>query len=85
MHGTLGTTSSVRPCPLTRGQRRPKYVLGHSINLGALVITLVLTVILIGYLRWENKKRDSGERDARLVEGDVSRLGHRHPSFRYTL
>lgn len=63
----------------------PKYALGHSISLGALVITLFLTGVLVVYLGWENKKRDRGERDVRLVEGDAHRLGHRHPSFRYTL
>ncbi|KAK4183016.1 putative transporter [Podospora australis] len=63
----------------------PKYALGHSISLGALVITLFLTGIQVAYLGWENRKRDRGDRDARLVEGDAHRLGHRHPSFRYTL
>ncbi|KAK5655800.1 hypothetical protein OQA88_5338 [Cercophora sp. LCS_1] len=63
----------------------PKYVLGHSISLGALVITLILTCAQIAYLSWENKKRDCGDRDARLVEDNSHRLGHRHPRFRYTL
>ncbi|KAF2868256.1 MFS transporter-like protein [Massariosphaeria phaeospora] len=63
----------------------PKYTLGHSVNIGALVITFILASAQILYLRWENKKRDRGDRDGRLLEGDVSRLGHRHPLFRYTL
>ncbi|KAK0719046.1 major facilitator superfamily domain-containing protein [Apiosordaria backusii] len=63
----------------------PKYALGHSISLGALVITLFLTGLQVSYLSWENGKRDKGERDVRLVEGNVHRLGHRHPAFRYTL
>ncbi|KAK0663928.1 putative transporter [Cercophora samala] len=63
----------------------PKYALGHSISLGALVITLFLTGLQVVYLSWENKKRNRGERDVRLVEGNVHRLGHRHPAFRYTL
>ncbi|KAK3994184.1 putative transporter [Cladorrhinum sp. PSN332] len=67
------------------GRDAPKYALGHSISVGALVITLLLTGVQIAYLRWENKKRDRGERDVRLLEGNMHRLGHRHPSFRYTL
>jgi len=63
----------------------PKYALGHSISLGALALTLILTGIQIAYLNWENKKRDCGDRDVRLVQGDEHRLGHRHPAFRYTL
>jgi len=66
-------------------QFRPKYALGHSISLGALVITLILTLVQIGYLHWENRRRDRGDRDARLLQEDAHRLGHRHPLFRYTL
>ncbi|KAK0623998.1 MFS transporter-like protein [Immersiella caudata] len=63
----------------------PKYALGHSISLGALVITLFLTCAQIGYLEWENRKRERGDRDERLLQDDTHRLGHRHPRFKYTL
>ncbi|KAK4173742.1 putative transporter [Triangularia setosa] len=62
-----------------------KYALGHSINLSALVITFFLTGLQVAYLSWENKKRDREERDVRLVESNVHRLGHRYPAFRCTL
>ncbi|OAL06881.1 MFS general substrate transporter [Phaeosphaeriaceae sp. SRC1lsM3a] len=63
----------------------PKYVLGHAVSLGALVLTVILATAQVFYLQWENKKRDKGERDHRLVEEIESKLGHRHPNFRYTL
>ncbi|KAI1324291.1 MFS transporter-like protein [Xylariaceae sp. FL0255] len=63
----------------------PKYVLGHSVSLGAVVLNLLFVLIQITYLTWENKKRDQGHRDNRLSEGNLHRLGHRHPSFRYTI
>jgi hypothetical protein len=63
----------------------PKYVLGHAVSLGALVITVILAVAQVLYLHWENKKRDRGERDERLGQENEGRLGHRHPNFRYTL
>ncbi|KAH9860612.1 hypothetical protein J1614_011943, partial [Plenodomus biglobosus] len=63
----------------------PKYALGHSISLGALVITIVLSVVQIAYLSWENKKRARGDRDDRLLQDSGEKLGHLHPSFRYTL
>jgi hypothetical protein len=63
----------------------PKYVLGHAVSLGALVITVILSIAQVIYLRWENRKRDRGERDDRLVQENEGRLGHRHPNFRYTL
>ena len=63
----------------------PKYVLGHAISLGALGITFLLTCAHIVYLRWENGKRERGERDDRLLQDGAHELGHRHPLFRYTL
>jgi hypothetical protein len=63
----------------------PKYVLGHAVSLGALVLTVILAGGQIVYLQWENKKRDRGERDGRLGEENEGRLGHKHPNFRYTL
>ena len=62
----------------------PHYILGHSVCLGAMVCCFVLTVAQMGYLRWENGKRERGERDGRLGVEEW-RLGHRHPRFRYTL
>jgi uncharacterized membrane protein YidH (DUF202 family) len=63
----------------------PKYILGHAVSLGALIITVVLASAQVAYLRWENNKRDRGERDERLDQDNAGRLGHRHPNFRYTL
>jgi hypothetical protein len=63
----------------------PKYPLSHSVSLGALVITIVLAAAQIWYLSWENRKRERGERDDRLLQGDRDRLGHQHPNFRLTL
>ncbi|KAK5087637.1 hypothetical protein LTR70_002954 [Exophiala xenobiotica] len=62
----------------------PDYVLGHSINIGALVLAIVTTSLGIMYNTWENRKRDRGDRDHRLNENQ-SRLGHRHPHYRYTI
>ncbi|KAK3695680.1 major facilitator superfamily domain-containing protein [Podospora appendiculata] len=63
----------------------PKYTLGHSVNLGALVLTFILTGAQMAYLRRENKKRERGDRNDRLLQDDAHLLGHRHPLFRYTL
>ncbi|KAI2630546.1 MFS transporter-like protein [Xylaria nigripes] len=64
---------------------QPDYILGHSISLGALVICAILCCIQVVYLWWENRKRERGDRDDRLLQGDEHRLGHRHPAFRYTI
>ncbi|KAG6355294.1 hypothetical protein INS49_003255 [Diaporthe citri] len=48
----------------------PNYTLGHS----------------MAYCRWENGKREGGDRDHRINGGEDPYLfGHRHPAFRYTL
>ncbi|KAF7897575.1 hypothetical protein EAF00_005803 [Botryotinia globosa] len=63
----------------------PRYITGHAINLGMLGLCLVVTSITMGYCKWENGKRERGERDGRLLEGNTEMLGHRHPEFRYTV
>ncbi|KAI1340444.1 major facilitator superfamily domain-containing protein [Xylariaceae sp. FL0016] len=63
----------------------PNYVLGHSICLGALVLCFLIICLQMTYIWLENRKRDKGDRDHRLGEGNEDRLGHRHPHFRYTM
>ena len=64
---------------------RPRYIKGHSINLGALVLIIITTIITMMYVKIENSKRERGVRDHRLAEEDAALLGYRHPSFRYTM
>ena len=64
----------------------PKYQTGHTINLGANVGVVVLSLFGIFYCLAENKKRASGKRDHRLEglsEREQIDLGYRHPEFRY--
>ena len=63
----------------------PRYIRGHSINIGMLVLSLILSTSTILYCRWENAKRAKGDRDHRLSEGEPGLLGHQHPTFRYTI
>lgn len=53
----------------------PDYKLGHSLNLGALVLCIITVSSGILYCKWENAKRDRGDRDHRLDDQDESRLG----------
>jgi hypothetical protein len=63
---------------------RRRYITGHAINIGVLVLCLLITTTAMIYCKLENRKRDKGERDDRLI-GDQNLLGHRHPHFRYTI
>jgi len=64
----------------------PGYKTGHYINLGAEAVVCALGLVGICYIRWENRVREKGKRDDRLVgltENEVRELGYRHPKFRY--
>ena len=63
----------------------PRYRTGHAINLGAIGLSLIITLCNMAYIRWENAARQSGKRDYRLSQMDESKLGYRHPNFRYTM
>lgn len=66
----------------------PNYHKGNSLNLGTGCASCLIMIIAGLYIRWENGKRDRGERDYRL-EGktldEISQLGYLHPKFRYQL
>jgi len=63
----------------------PGYTVGHSINLGAIVLTLITVTINMLYIRWENAARRAGKREYRFEQAGDTDLGYRHPEFRYTL
>ncbi|KAH8653389.1 MFS transporter-like protein [Xylariales sp. PMI_506] len=74
------------PATLTYlAQDAPDYVLGHSVSLGALVLCFTTICLQMVYCSWENRRRERGDRDDRLEQENHHRLGHRHPTFRYTL
>jgi hypothetical protein len=64
---------------------RPRYIKGHSINIGMLCLAIALVSVTIVYCKWENGKRASGARDHRLQEESEAMLGYRHPDFKYTI
>lgn len=64
----------------------PRYKKGHSINMGAQVIVVLLGLSGVVYVLWENRQRQRGRRDHRVIglsEEEVAHLGYRHPKFRY--
>jgi len=52
------------------------------------IVVCFMTALGGMYIRWENEKRNKGERDYRL-EGktteEIEQLGYLHPKFRYQL
>ncbi|KAG9192181.1 adenylosuccinate synthase [Alternaria panax] len=64
----------------------PRYPTGHTVNLAGQICVCLLATFGIFYCKWENKQRDLGKRDHRLVgktDAQIKDLGYRHPEFRY--
>ncbi|TFK39755.1 MFS general substrate transporter [Crucibulum laeve] len=66
----------------------PNFHKGNSLNLATSLAVCAILALIAVYLRWENAKRDRGERDYRL-EGksveEIEQLGYLHPNFRYQI
>lgn len=64
----------------------PGFRAGHWINFGSQSLSVVVSLLGIAYVRWENRVRDKGGRNDRLSnlsENGALKLGYRHPNVRY--
>lgn len=64
----------------------PNFHAGNSLNLSTGCAVFTLTVVATLYIRWENGKRERGERDYRYdgkSAEEIQQLGYLHPDFRY--
>ncbi|CAE7210391.1 MFS general substrate transporter [Pyrenophora teres f. teres] len=60
----------------------PAYRTGYGVSLGMLWVCGVSCTALLFLAKWENGKRERGERDDRLMKADADNLGDDHPTFR---
>ena len=70
-----------------RSQDSPKYLLGHGLELGFVVVGLLAVILLrLNYQRI-NKKRDSlpTQQYSDVEMSKMSDMGDRAPTFRYVL
>ncbi|KAI0696770.1 MFS general substrate transporter [Cerioporus squamosus] len=68
----------------------PRYVLGHALEMGFMVIALLLVPLtLFLYIRINSQRddmrREEAKGDVRWAPADLRRLGDRAPDFQYTL
>lgn len=64
----------------------PNYHIGNGLNLATSSTILVLMIILIFWMKMDNKKRDQVDIDAKLAglsEKQVEDLDWKHPGFRW--
>lgn len=67
-----------------RQQDSPRYILGHSLELGFVGAGLIAVVVLrLSYQRINRLRAEKGT-DAYTAE-EMSRMGDRSPAFRYAL
>lgn len=66
------------------GSEAPLYPTGYGVSLGMLWICGAACTALFFLVKYENRKRERGERDSRLNEPDADNLGDDHPLFRLT-
>ncbi|KAF2738263.1 MFS general substrate transporter [Polyplosphaeria fusca] len=62
----------------------PRYWTGYGVSLGMLWLCGAACVAMSILVKFENRKRERGERDHRLQEEDADNLGDDHPHFRLT-
>lgn len=64
----------------------PRYIRGHAVTMSLLAVACAIYTSMHFYFRWENRKRERGERDARiegLTEEEVLALGDENPRYRF--
>ena len=84
MQITIGILGAVLGTQLYRSNDGPRFFLGHGFALGYLCANVLVVATQWAVLRAENRRRDNGERDARLVGiGDDEWLGDDDPRWRF--
>ncbi|KXT14004.1 hypothetical protein AC579_8863 [Pseudocercospora musae] len=64
---------------------QPGFKTGYGVSLGLVWVCAVACLVLLLGVRWENGKRERGERDWRLEDAETrDNLGDDHPRFRFT-
>ena len=81
---SIGNLGAVLGTQLYRRNSGPRFFLGHSFALAYLCFNIIVVGTLWAVLRAENKKRDRGERDDRLVGvSEDEWLGDDDPRWRF--
>jgi hypothetical protein len=64
----------------------PNYRIGNGLNLATSSTILILSIVLTFFMKWDNKKRDKVDVDAKLAglsQKQVEDLDWQHPGFRW--
>ncbi|KAL2221521.1 putative MFS nicotinic acid transporter Tna1 [Thermoascus aurantiacus ATCC 26904] len=84
VHIGAGNLAGAMASNFYRAEDSPKYILGHSLELGFLVAGFIAVVILrVSYQRINKRREEQGT--GMYTEEELSRMGDRSPAFRYKL
>ncbi|KAI9805321.1 MAG: hypothetical protein M1833_005774 [Piccolia ochrophora] len=84
IHIGAGNLGGAMASNFYRGKDRPKYLLGHALELGFVVAGLIAVVILrVNYTRINRKREREGTGGRSHAE--MSAMGDRAPTFRYVM
>ncbi|KAK8026381.1 hypothetical protein PG991_003437 [Apiospora marii] len=83
----LGNIAGIVASNIFLVSEAPRYPTGYGVALGMTWLGVLATVAMAVGMWLENRRRDRGGRDDRLLlpEAELRNLGDDHPSFRFTL
>lgn len=82
----LGNMGGAMSANFYRAQDSPKFILGHSLEMGFITMGLVATFAQRAIYAMINRNRERQEQQGlRLSDNELSDLGDRAPTFRYNL
>lgn len=64
----------------------PNYHIGNGLNLATSSMILILSILMLVYMKWNNRSRDKKDVDAELAglsDQAIADLDWKHPSFRW--
>ncbi|KAL9119320.1 MAG: hypothetical protein Q9187_004129 [Circinaria calcarea] len=79
----FGNSGGIIASLIFQSKEAPFYLTGYAVSCGLIVVAALGLTAFVWVLKWENRKRERGERNWRLGEADADNLGDDHPSFRF--
>ncbi|KAI1200147.1 MFS general substrate transporter [Nemania serpens] len=64
----------------------PDYKIGNGLNLAAASLILIISILQIAWMRWDNKRREKKDIEAELqglTQTEIESLEWKHPGFRW--
>ena len=64
----------------------PDYKIGNGINLATSSLTLIVSILMLFWMKWDNRHRDKKDVDQMLAgksQKEIQDLDWKHPAFRW--